>query len=55
MPVEIATSAVLVMDALITTYLLVFFAINFWFVALSAARVRRLLWREQCFLSNAVP
>lgn len=35
------------MDALITTYLLAFFAINFWFVGLSAARVRRLLWREQ--------
>ena len=35
------------MDTLIATYLVAFFAINFWFLTLSAARVRRLLLRDQ--------
>lgn len=44
---ELATRVVLVMDTLIATYLAAFFAINFWFLALAAVRVRRLLVREQ--------
>ncbi|MCA9679275.1 MAG: glycosyltransferase family 2 protein [Kofleriaceae bacterium] len=44
---DIAARVVLVMDGLVVTYLVVFFAINFWFVALSANRVRRLLFRDQ--------
>ncbi len=45
--VEIASRVVLVLDTLIATYLLAFFAINFWFLLLAARRVRRLLVREQ--------
>lgn len=34
------------MDGLVVVYLLVFFGLNFWFVALSALHVRRLLHRD---------
>ena len=45
--VEIAARAVLILDTLIVTYLLVFFGLNFWFLLVSSRRVRRLLLRDQ--------
>jgi cellulose synthase/poly-beta-1,6-N-acetylglucosamine synthase-like glycosyltransferase len=44
--VELTARIVLVMDGIVVTYLVAFFALNFWFVAMSGLRVRRLLARD---------
>ena len=44
---ELAAHIVTVIGTLIAAYVVVFFGINFWFLALSALRIRRLLLRDQ--------